>query len=346
MRHTLRTLGLACTAMIAFVAVPAPALADDPITRSVEAEAKSFEQDRATILAMAGDFKVTFDMQESTAWMEGYEPLDRKISGGHESVRVIEDTGTKIVLQHLLVVGSEDSPYVVKHWRQDWEYEPEQILDFKGGDTWEWRDVPEDLRKGRWSQTVYQVDDSPRYAGWGQWQQTNGVTRWRSNWTARPLARRDATRSPIYDHYIGINRHQMTPTGWIHWQDNTKMMPASNGSGEAVPVVQEYVLNTYERFDDYNVAAADAYWESTRDYWHAVRKRWDEQALANGGIVIAQEPNFGTTIAQELLTMADAIHKGEATLEEATANALAMITDGTNTVRTAQAPAAPADSGY
>ena len=65
---------------------------------------------RATILSIAGDFKVTFDMQESTAWMEGYTPIDKKVSGGFESVRVIEDTGTKIVLQHLLVVGPEDKP--------------------------------------------------------------------------------------------------------------------------------------------------------------------------------------------------------------------------------------------
>ena len=31
----------------------------------------------------------------------------RKISGGYESVRVIEDTGTRIVLQHLLVTGEK-----------------------------------------------------------------------------------------------------------------------------------------------------------------------------------------------------------------------------------------------
>lgn len=346
MKTTLRTLGLAAAAMIACAAVPAPALADDPIARSAEAEAKAFEQDRAHILAMAGNFKVTFDMQEATAWMEGYEPLDRKLSGGHEVVRVIEDTGTKIVLQHLLVAGSDEQPYIVKHWRQDWEYEPDQILEFKGGNTWEWRDVPERLRAGRWSQTVYQVDDSPRYAGWGQWEKTNGVTRWRSNWTARPLARRDATRSPIYDHYIGINRHQITPTGWIHWQDNTKMMPASDGSGEALPVVQEYVLNTYQRFDDFNAAAADAYWEKTADYWAAVREHWGDQARANGGIVIAQEPNFGTTIAQELLSKADAINKGEMTADEATTSALALITKGTGSVRMAKAASAPSDAGY
>lgn len=323
---TALTSGLAA---IALASVPAPALADDPIERSTAAEQAAFRADRETILAMAGDFKVTFDMQESTPWMEGYEPLDPKLSGGFESVRVVEDTGTRIVLQHLLVTGDQDDPYVVKHWRQDWEYEPARILTYQGGDEWVWTPVPEAMRAGRWSQTVYQVDDSPRYAGWGQWEITNGVKRWRSNWTTRPLARRDAVRDPIYDRYIGINRHQMTPDGWIHWQDNTKMMPADDGSDELVPVVQEYVLNTYKRFDNYNVAAADSYWEKTRGYWDAVRDAWDASAEANGGIRIAQEANVGTEIAGRLLELADAIKKGETTPDTATAEAVALIEEGT-----------------
>jgi hypothetical protein len=325
---TLLALGLAATAL---ATAPAPAFADEPIVRAEDAAKAAFEADRETILSMAGDFKVTFDMQESTAWMEGYTPIDKKTSGGYESVRVIEDTGTKIVLQHLLVVGSEEKPYVVKHWRQDWEYEPEQILTFEGGSKWELTDVPEKMRAGRWSQTVYQVDDSPRYAGWGEWEVTNGVKRWRSNWTMRPLARRDDVRDPIYDRYRGINRHQITPTGWIHWQDNTKMMPAKDGSGDLVPVVQEYVLNTYERFDGYNVAAADEYWAKTQDYWAAVRAKWDAVMIANGGITIEQKPKSGnSSIGSELLQIADAIKDGETAADDATAKAIAMIEEGTS----------------
>lgn len=317
-------------AAVALAAMPAaPALADDPIVRSEAADTAAFEADRETILSMAGDYAVVFDMQESTPWMEGYEPIDRKVSSGYESVRVIEDTGEKIVLQHLLVVDTKEGPYVVKHWRQDWEYEPQAILVFKGGDTWEMEEVPEAMRNGRWSQTVYQVDDSPRYAGWGQWEETHGVKRWRSNWTARPLARRDAVRGPIYDRYVGINRHQITPDGWIHWQDNTKMMPAEDGSGELVPVVQEYVLNTYERYDGYAVSAAEEYWSKTKDYWEAIRDAWDRVALENGGIRIPQNPDVGTTIAGDLLKMADAIKKGEMASEEASAKAVALIEQGT-----------------
>lgn len=322
---------MAATSMLALCLPAAPALADGPVAaREDSAEQASFAQDRATILAMAGDYRVRFDMQESTAWREGYEPLDRKISGGYESIRVIEDTGRKIILQHLLVVDADgdagDETMVIKHWRQDWEYEPAQILTYEGPGRWIWSAVPERMRTGRWSQTVYQVDDSPRYAGWGQWETTNGVRRWRSNWTQRPLARRDAVRHPVYDLYAAINRHQLTPDGWIHWQDNTKMDLVD---GQQQPVVQEYVLNTYTRFADYDVGAADAYWAATAGYWQAVRDKWDAVAARNGGIAIAEEAQTGTVISGELLQMGSDIEAGNLSQTDAIARAVALIEEHT-----------------
>lgn len=148
------------------VALPVVAHAHPPI--AAEAAAANFEQDRADILAMAGNYRVSFNMQESTRWDPDYEVLEPKRSGGNEVVRVIEDTGRKIVLQHMLVItGDDDNSMIIKHWRQDWEYELTKVLVYSDRNTWTWEDVPEKMRTGRWSQTVYQVDDSPRYAGWG-----------------------------------------------------------------------------------------------------------------------------------------------------------------------------------
>lgn len=335
------------SALIASMALASPALADGPIADRGEAvETAHFQKDRETILSMAGDYKVRFDMQESTPWMEGYEPLDRKISGGYESVRVIEDTGDKIVLQHLLVVGDEGEEFVIKHWRQDWQYEPEKILVYTGPNTWKWQGVPERMRNGRWSQTVYQVDDSPRYAGWGEWQDSQGIRRWRSNWTTRPLARRDAVRHPIYDRYEGINRHQLTPTGWIHWQDNTKMMPVKGADGELQPVVQEYVLNTYDRFDGYNTGAADAYWLATKDYWAAVREMWADVAEANGGITIQEEAETGTVISGRLLTIGSDLQEGKIAQDAAIAEARALIEEATTPGAASAGRAAARGEGY
>ncbi|KTF70822.1 DUF6607 family protein [Sphingomonas sp. HT-1] len=304
----IQRIGLLALGLLAML--PAlPAAADGPVRpRSAAEEQASFEADRRDILGMAGAYKVRFDMQEATAWRADYTPIEAKVSGGHEVVRVIEDSGRKIVLQHLLVVEHDGKSHVIKHWRQDWEYEPARVLVYAGPNEWKWEAVAEAMRRGRWSQTVYQVDDSPRYGGWGQWTTEGGVRRWRSNWTWRPLARRDAVRGPVYDRYLGINRHQPTPSGWVHWQDNTKM---GLFDGKLQPVVQEYVLNSYTRFDGYDVKAADAYWAATKGYWAAIRAEWDRIANAKNGIRITEAAEAGTVIASRLLTIADEIQAGK-----------------------------------
>jgi hypothetical protein len=306
----------------ALALLPVPALADGPVKQTAAEAQAAKAADRAEILAMAGNYKVRFDMQETTPWAAGYTPLERKISGGNEVVRVIEDTPDHIALQHLLVVEHDGKSRVIKHWRQDWDFQPARVLVYAGQGKWVWEAVPERMRAGRWSQTVYQVDDSPRYAGWGQFETQAGVRRWRSNWTWRPLARRDAVRHPIYDRYYSINRHQPTPTGWIHWQDNSKM---ALKDGKPVPIVQESVLNTYERFDGYDVTAADDYWAKTKDYWAAVRAAWTRVADTKGGIAIPEEAETGTVISGRLLAFADDIQAGKVTTAAGAAEAKALI---------------------
>lgn len=314
-------------ALFALAMATSPALADAGQQQvAPTATQASFEQDRADILAMAGDFKVRFDMAETTSWRDDYEPIKAKISGGHESVRVIKDTGTEIVLQHLLVAEHEGETFIIKHWRQDWIYEPSDVLVYTETGTWVNKDVSPEERQGRWSQTVWQVDDSPRYGGLGRWQTVNGLRSWSSDWTARPLARRDAVRDPVYDHYQAINRHQPMPGGWIHWQDNVKMKWVD---GKAVPYVQESVLNTYTRFDDYNVSAADDYWKKTESYWAEVRKAWDKAIAANDGVTVEEEAQTGTVISARLLTMGTEISEGKLTEAAAIKEARSLIQNAT-----------------
>lgn len=323
-------------AIFTLALVSTTALAHPPIPdRAADVEKTAFEADRADILAMAGNFKVRFDMQESTPWVSDYDARERKISGGHEVVKIVEDTGTKIVLQHLLVVDTGDSDFIVKHWRQDWEYEPEKILAYSDRNSWEYQPISEKRRNGRWSQTVYQVDDSPRYAGLGEWETQGGVRRWRSNWTWRPLARRDAVRDPVYDRYYSINRHSPMPNGWIHFQDNTKM---GTVDGKLVPIVQEYVLNTYTKFDGYNVQAAEDYWTKTNGYWAEVRKSWEIAFLSNNGVTVEEEAQTGTVISAEILEMGTKIADGEMDAGTATEKARSLIANATKpgAVKTAQ----------
>lgn len=317
-------LGLAMT-------LTAPAMADGPIApRSAQANAQAFTADRAAILAMAGDYKVTFDLRETTSWRGDYTPIPSKLSGGHEVVRVIEDTGRHIALQHLLVVKDESGKtMVIKHWRQDWNYEPENLLTYAGKGEWKLETIPATMRAGRWSQTVWQTDDSPRYGGWGQWSDEGGVRRWRSSWTLRPLARRDAVRHPAYDRYLAINRHSPTPTGWIHWQDNLKEGPDPAGSGQIVPFVQESGLNTYVRDGRFDVAAAEAYWAATKDYWAAVRGAWGDAIAKGQGVKVAEVAETGSVGAERLMGLADDIRAGKITTDKAIVSARAVIAEVT-----------------
>ncbi|MBX3565809.1 MAG: hypothetical protein KF730_14660 [Sphingomonas sp.] len=313
----------------ALLLISAPAALVAPAQAQTAAKS-AFEADRADILAMAGNYKVKFDMQESTPWRAGYTPIPAKISGGNEVVRVIEDSGKTIRLQHLLVIDmGEGKKMIVKHWRQDWEYEPAKVLTYAGPDAWEWTKVPEAERKGAWSQTVYQVDDSPRYGGWGKWQTVGGLRRWVSNDTWRPLARRDAVRGPDYDRYLSVNRHQSGPAGWVQWQDNIKIGPAATGGDKLEPIVQEYVLNTYTKFDGFDVKFADDYWAATKGYWAAIRAEWDRIAATKNGIRITEEADHGTVISGRVLEIADEIQSGKTSEADGIRTAKALMDQAT-----------------
>lgn len=314
-------------ALFAAAAPLSPIAAHGPIVaKPGEAEAAKFAADRANILSMAGTFKVKFDFQEQTAWQADYTPIAPKVSGGHEVVRVIEDSGRRIVLQHILVIEAEGKTFVVKHWRQDWTYEPASVLVYVKSGHWRTDAVPPAMQKGRWSQTVWQTDDSPRYGGWGEWTNEGGVPRWRSNWTWRPLARRDAVRKPVYDRYMSINRHSPTPGGWIHWQDNMKM---GMKDGKLVPYVQETTLNTYTKATDFNAARADDYWAKTKGYWAAVRTAWEGAIAKGGGVTVAEQAENGSVTGERLMKLADEVEAGKVAEGAAVASARAIIGEAT-----------------
>lgn len=289
------------------------------------------ERDRQSILAMAGDYRVRFDMRETVPFQADYKPLEPKRSGGYESVRVIEDRGTFISLQHLLVVEGEDkTPMVVKHWRQDWTWQPSEVIVYESSGRWTLRKVSAAARKGAWSQTVWQTDDSPRYGGVGRWTYDHGVARWRSDETLRPLARRDAIRHPVYTWYVGVNRHALTPAGWVHEQDNAKV---GIRDGKPVTYVHEVVVNAYDRFSGYPVAAADAYWAATRDYWAQVRDAWAEAARGRRVVAVREEAQNGSVTGPRLMELADEIAEGKAQVPAAIAEARRLIAAETAAAR-------------
>ncbi|GAA0619053.1 hypothetical protein GCM10009422_13130 [Brevundimonas kwangchunensis] len=319
------------TVLAAVLAVSTPALAQTaPVATTGEAPASQFERDRQSILAQAGQMRVRFDMRENVSFREGYEPLEEKLSAGNEIVRVVYDEGDRISLQHILVMSDDAGNHmVIKHWRQAWVYQPETVLTYAGPDHWTLTPVSADERRGAWSQTVWQTDDSPRYGGVGRWDYTHGIAEWTSNATWRPLARRDAVRDPIYDRYLGTNRHALTPAGWVHIQDNMKVGPAEGDAAQLSAIVQEDVINTYRHVDNYDAAPGDAYWTATKDYWAGVRAAWDEVATRNGGIYLEEEANRGAVTGKPLMDWADEIQAGTLTTEAGIQQARELIARAT-----------------
>jgi hypothetical protein len=306
------------------IVAAAPAAARTPRAR--------FEQDRRAILAMAGDFHVRFDFRETVSFRGDYDPIDPKVSGGNEVVRVIEDAGEIIRLQHILVIEHDGGTHLVKHWRQDWIYQPREVLAYSGANQWSLQEVARADRRGAWAQTVWQTDDSPRYGGVGQWGHDDGVSRWTSAETMRPLARRDAIRTPPYAWYEGVNRHALTPTGWVHEQDNAKI---GLRDGAPATFVHEVVLNTYDRASDFNIATADRYWAATRDYWAAVRAAWDEAIVRGRGVRLQEEADNGSITGPRLMGLADRIQAREIATGAAIAEARTIIGDATGPTRVA-----------
>ena len=308
--------------------VPLVAQAQTVPPAATVAPASAFERDRQAILAQAGQFRVHFDMRENVSFSADYDPMEEKLSGGSEIVRVVYDHGDRISLQHILVMEHEGQVMVIKHWRHDWVYQPATVLTYSGPNQWTVTPVPAAERAVAWSQTVWQTDDSPRYGGVGRWTYENGLSQWTSNATWRPLARRDAVRSPVYDRYLGTNRHILTPTGWVHVQDNVKMATAA-GAPEPVAIVQEDVINTYDRSTSYSPKPGDDYWAATKDYWAAVRDLWDGVIAAHGGIHVQEEAQTGVVTGPPLMDLAEKIQSGELTTEAAIAQARTIISEGT-----------------
>lgn len=300
--HTTRPAPKAAGPMLADTA---PASHERPCTGVPATPAAAFECDRKSILAMAGEFRVRFAFDETVALAPGYAPHAPQRSGGTERVDVIADTGERISLQHILVLGKDHT--VVKHWRQDWQYQPTQVLRFLGNGHFETQALAAADAQGAWSQTVYEVDDAPRYAGVGRWTHADGEDSWAAR-TLRPLPRREYTKRDDYQAISALNRHTITPAGWVHEQENTKLVLDADGGTHAL--AREIGVNRYTRIHDYDFGAGRDYWNKTAAFWAAVRAQWDRESAANPRFTTSPEPN-GEPRVEEFFKLAERAEKGE-----------------------------------
>lgn len=274
----------------------------------------SVERDRRAILAMAGTYRTSFDYVETAGFSAGYQPISPYRSWGTEVVCVLDDSARKIVLQHILLMQFSDQqePVLVKHWRQDWFYEPESVMRYRGHSRWEFESVSELDGRGAWSQIVYQVDDSPRYGGIARWQHGGGLSIWQSDPTWRPLPRRELSVRQDYQVIAGVNRHLITPTGWIHEQENNKLKLDEEGKVQVV--ARELGLNRYELIEKFDTQVADDYFRHTEPFWGLVRKEWTMRGAQSGAYVLTSGKKRGELAMQAFELADDVAKRGEQAL--------------------------------
>lgn len=219
---------------------------------------------------LCGCFEVTFKYAETFSPDKDYKFHDREnMQGITELALPIVNTDKRVVIQHLLIVGND---MIVKHWREDWTYENPVQWIYKGDKVWEKTTLNKADVKGKWSQSVWEVTDAPRYQGSAPWQVVNGHTIW-ENTTDAPLPRREYTHRSDYNILQRTNRLVINKNGYDHIQDNLKVLRA-NGTDKVL--AEEKGKNLYEKADASDCEAATNYWKEHSGFWIALQQEWDK----------------------------------------------------------------------
>lgn len=288
------------------------------------------ERDRRAILAMAGDYRTSFDFIETIGFTEGYQPRAPYQSWGTERVYVVANEPEFVSLQHIIVMhfldadGFESDAMVVKHWRQDWQYEDAEVHAFQGRGAFARRVLDQASQKGAWTQTVFQVDDSPRYEAVGRWTHASGVSYWQSDDRRRPLPRREFSVRDDYQALYGSHRITITPAGWTQEEDALKLVLDENNrpSSSRPYLAREAGLSRYDRVLDYDFSAGDEYWQNTGAFWSRVRHYWDALYKAESAFSFVKSAE-GMPMFMALFGMAGEDYESEADMDTAIAALLA-----------------------
>lgn len=233
------------------------------------------KKDREAIKKMCGCFEVTFNFAETFNYSKDslYKASKTKSDKALEWAELIVNEKNEISIQHLLQVGNPKKPYIVKHWRQDWVYQNRDFYIFNGDNNWIYENKSKSEVKKQWTQKVYQVDDSPRYEGSGTWVHVDGKSYW-ENTTDAPLPRREYTKRSDYNVTERGNRHEITNYGWVHDQDNKKII-RKEGVKDIV-LASEKGYNTYVKVPDSRCKSAQDWWKKNTNKWQLVRNKWNE----------------------------------------------------------------------
>jgi len=229
------------------------------------------KQDIEAIKEMCGCFEIDFKFSETFQFSNdsNYSKSKNYNAKALEYAMLIKDEKDHISIQHLLVMGD----YVIKHWRQDWIYQNKDFLKYDGNTNWKYITKTKKDVKGQWTQKVFQVDDSPRYEGSATWVHVDGKSYW-ENSSYAPLPRREYTKRNDYNIMIRGNRHEITKYGWLHDQDNFKVVKDLESDSEVI-IASEKGLNKYTKVDESKCNEAKKWWDENNQKWSFVLNKWN-----------------------------------------------------------------------
>ena len=252
------------------------------LTTSIYSQNKK-KTDKDAIKKMCGCFEVTFNFAETFKYSKNdeYSPSKNYSTSGLEWAQLVKDSKNNIIIQHILLVGNPSKPYVMKHWRQDWLYENKDFYIYDSNNKWTYKKKNKTQVKGQWTQKVYQVDDSPRYEGSSSWVHIDGKSFW-ENTTSAPLPRREYSKRNDYNVLLRGNRQEITKKGWVHDQDNFKIIREKGKKDEIIAM--EKGINNYLRVNEKKCQAAKEWWEKNSKKWSHVRNSWNKVFSKNKDI--------------------------------------------------------------
>jgi len=228
--------------------------------------------DKASIQDFCGCYEVTFQFAETFSPDPNYEFHDNYYSSALEWITPVAEEEDFISLQHLLIVGHDDQQHVIKHWRQDWQFENTDFYVFAGDNLWNYEAKDNADVNGQWTQKVFEVSDAPRYEGSASWVHVDGRHYWEST-TDAPLPRREYTKRDDYNVMQRNNHHEITEQGHYHEQDNVKIKRRNERDRIRA---YEKGMNVYTKVDDEKCRSAQEWWEKNKHFWADVRAVWQE----------------------------------------------------------------------
>jgi hypothetical protein len=217
---------------------------------------------------LCGCFSVNFKYAETFSPDPNYKYHDREDMNAVELALPIEKTDKKVVIQHLLVINDT---MIIKHWREEWVYESPVLYEYSEKRAWNKKMLATADVKNKWTQTVWEVSDEPRYQGVSAWIENDGKTYWESTADA-PLPRREYSVRNDYNIMRRHNRIIITADGYMHEQDNDKIQ--RDDDGKAKLIAQEKGYNSYFRMDDSECKTAKEWWKKNEPFWKVVRTQW------------------------------------------------------------------------